>query len=126
MTTLLRTSILLLALILHIPAQSMIAGRLNLDQKSRVIVGATVVDGTGRKAFVANVRIVGDKIVNVGKFVTRADEEIMQAPGLVVAPGFIDIHNHSESALLSDPTVVSQVSQGITTVAIGPDGGSPW
>jgi N-acyl-D-amino-acid deacylase len=126
MTTFLRPSILLLALILHIPAQSLIGSRLNPDQKSRVIVGATVVDGTGRKAFVANVRIVGDKIVNVGKFVTRADEEIIQAPGLIVAPGFIDIHNHSESALLSEPTVVSQVSQGITTVAIGPDGGSPW
>jgi N-acyl-D-aspartate/D-glutamate deacylase len=43
----------------------------------------------------------------------------------VVAPGFIDIHNHSESALASEPALVSQVSQGITTLAVGPDGGSP-
>jgi N-acyl-D-amino-acid deacylase len=96
------------------------------DARSRVIVGATVIDGSGRKSFPANVRIVGDRIVNVGRFVTRADEEIIQAPGLVVAPGFIDIHNHSENALFSEPAVVSQVSQGITTLAVGPDGGSPW
>ena len=94
--------------------------------KSRVIVGAMVVDGSGRPAFSANVRIAGDRIVNVGKFVTRADEEVIQAPGLAVAPGFIDIHNHSETALFSQPALVSQVSQGITTLAVGPDGGSPW
>jgi N-acyl-D-amino-acid deacylase len=94
--------------------------------RSRVIVGATVIDGSGRKAFLGNVRIVGDRIANVGKFVTRADEEIIHAPGLVIAPGFIDIHNHSDSALISEPTVISQVSQGITTLAVGPDGGSPW
>jgi N-acyl-D-amino-acid deacylase len=94
--------------------------------KSQVIVGATIIDGSGRKAFAANVRIVGDRIANVGKFVTRSDEEIIQAPGLMVAPGFIDIHNHSDGALASEPTLASQVSQGITTLAVGPDGGSPW
>lgn len=94
--------------------------------KSRVIVGATIVDGSGRKAFVANVRIVGDRIENVGRFATRADEEVIQAPGLVVAPGFIDVHNHSDGALASEPALASQVSQGITTLAVGPDGGSPW
>jgi N-acyl-D-amino-acid deacylase len=94
--------------------------------KSRVIVGATIVDGSGRKAFIGNVRIVADRMAAVGKFVTGSDEEIIQAAGLVVAPGFIDIHNHSDGALDSEPTVVSQVSQGITTLAVGPDGGSPW
>jgi N-acyl-D-amino-acid deacylase len=102
------------------------SGQSKLVAKSRVIVGATIIDGSGRKAFVGNVRIVGDRIANVGKFVTRADEEIIQSPGLVVSPGFIDIHNHSEGALASEPTVASQVSQGITTLAVGPDGGSPW
>ena len=94
--------------------------------KARVIVGAIIVDGSGRKAFIGNVRIVGDRIAAVGKFVTRSDEEIIHAAGLVVAPGFIDIHNHSDGALASEPTVVSQVSQGITTLVVGPDGGSPW
>ncbi|MEK6321896.1 MAG: D-aminoacylase [Acidobacteriota bacterium] len=102
------------------------AARVPQPAKSRVIVGAIVVDGSGRRAFRASIRIVGDRITTVGRFVTRADEEIIQAPGLVAAPGFIDIHNHSESALASEPTLASQVSQGITTLAVGPDGGSPW
>ena len=94
--------------------------------RSRVIVGALISDGTGRKAFPANVRIVGDRIAKVGKFPTLAGEEVINAAGMVVAPGFIDIHNHSDGAMSSDPTLVSQVSQGITTIAVGPDGGSPW
>lgn len=94
--------------------------------KSRVIVGALVVDGSGRPAFSANVRFVGDRITKVGRFVTTADDEVIQAHGQIVAPGFIDVHNHSESALATEPGLASQVSQGITTLAVGPDGGSPW
>ena len=127
MTYFLRSTAVLVALAFLIPTRTIaIAAHSKPTPKSRVIVGALVIDGSGRKAFTANVRIVGDRIASVGKFVTRADEEIIQAPGLVVAPGFIDIHNHSESALISEPAVISQVSQGITTLAIGPDGGSPW
>lgn len=96
------------------------------ERKSRVIVGATVMDGSGRPAFRANVRIVGDRIAQVGKFAIRAGDEIIQAKGLIVAPGFIDIHNHSEGGLAREPAAANQVSQGVTTVAIGPDGGSPW
>jgi len=94
--------------------------------KTRVIVGAIVVDGSGRKAFKANVRIVGNRIAKVGVFQPGADDEVIQARGMIIAPGFIDIHNHSENALDSEPGVASQVSQGITTLAVGPDGGSPW
>jgi N-acyl-D-amino-acid deacylase len=101
-------------------------GQFTSGAKSRVIVGAIIVDGSGRKAFAGNVRIVGDQITNVGKFITKADEEIIHARGLAVAPGFIDIHNHSESALASEPSLASQVSQGITTLVVGPDGSSPW
>ena len=101
-------------------------GQSTSGAKPRVIVGAMIVDGSGRKAFAGNVRIVGDQITNIGKFITKADEEIIHARGMVVAPGFIDIHNHSEGALASEPTLASQVSQGITTLAVGPDGGSPW
>jgi len=94
--------------------------------KPRVIVGAIVVDGSGRKAFNANIRIVGNRIAKVGVFQPGADDEVIKAQGMIVAPGFIDIHNHSENALDSEPGVASQVSQGITTLAVGPDGGSPW
>ncbi|HSB12292.1 MAG TPA: D-aminoacylase [Blastocatellia bacterium] len=99
---------------------------LSSASRSRVIVGAIVVDGSGRKAFRASVRIVGDRIAKVGQFQPSAGEEVIQARGMVVAPGFIDIHNHSDSALDAEPIVASQTSQGITTLAVGPDGGSPW
>jgi len=94
--------------------------------KSRVIVGATVIDGSGRPAFRASVRIVGDRIAKVGRLSPRSDEEVVQGRGLIVAPGFIDIHNHSEEGLAREPAAANQVSQGITTLAVGPDGGSPW
>lgn len=96
------------------------------ESKSRVIVGATVIEGSGRPAFRANVRITGDRIAKVGRFAPRSDEELVQGRGLVVAPGFIDIHNHSEDGLTREPAAANQVSQGITTLAVGPDGGSPW
>lgn len=91
-----------------------------------VIVGGTVIDGSGRAGFRANVRIEGDRITRIGNFRPRIREEVIDARGMIVAPGFIDIHNHSENGLDTDPTAASQVSQGITTLAVGPDGGSPW
>ncbi len=94
--------------------------------KSRVIVGAIIFDGSGRAGSRANVRIVGDHIAEVGQFAPRAGEEIIEARGLALAPGFIDIHNHSEDGLATEPAASSQVSQGITTLAVGPDGDSPW
>jgi N-acyl-D-amino-acid deacylase len=94
--------------------------------KSRVIVGASVIDGTGRRPFRANVRIEGDRITRVGLFTPKPGEEIINARGFILAPGFIDIHNHSEQGLDTDTAATTQVSQGITTLAVGPDGGSPW
>src|SRR3977135_50199 len=76
-----------------------IAGHQVAKSKSRVIVGATIIDGSGRSPFRANVRMTGDRIAKVGRFVARAGEEVIQGRGLAVAPGFIDIHNHSEDGL---------------------------
>jgi N-acyl-D-amino-acid deacylase len=56
----------------------------------------------------------------------RPGDEVVDARGLVLAPGFIDIHNHSERGLNSSPEAATQVSQGITTLVIGADGSSPW
>lgn len=124
---LLRSTPLIFLLAVFIPFVSTNpTGARSSTSKSRVIAGAIVVDGSGRKAFQANVRMVGDRIAKVGQFHPAADDEVIQARGMVLAPGFIDIHNHSESALDSEPTVPGQVSQGITTLAVGPDGGSPW
>ncbi len=93
---------------------------------STLIVNGTLIDGTGAKARRADIRIVGHTITEIGQLKPQSNERLMDARGHIVAPGFIDIHNHSESGLESQPTANSQVLQGITTLAVGPDGGSPW
>src|SRR5215213_4531676 len=90
------------------------------------IVGADVADGTGAALRRANVRIAGNRIVSVGNAAPQKDDTIVDGAGLVVAPGFIDIHNHSAEGIAGDPAAASQIAQGITTVVLGPDGGSPW
>ena len=93
------------------------------------IVGGRVADGSGAPLVQANVRIVADRVVAVGAVgavTPQPGDTIVDAKGLVVSPGFIDIHNHSAGELRSDPAAESQVAQGITTVVLGPDGSSPW
>ena len=91
-----------------------------------VIVGADVADGTGKPLRKANVRIAGGRIEKIGNFKPKKDEQIIQGGGLVLAPGFIDMHNHSSQGLESQPLAETQISQGITTLLLGQDGGSPW
>ncbi len=91
-----------------------------------VIAGAKVADGTGAPLVAQDVRVDGDRIVAVGKISRLPGERIVDGTGLVLSPGFIDVHNHSETGLVKDPMAESQVSQGITTLVIGPDGESPW
>jgi N-acyl-D-amino-acid deacylase len=91
-----------------------------------VIVSAQVADGTGAPLRAANVRVCGDRISAVGAFRPRDGEQVIQADGQVLAPGFIDPHNHSTEELETAPLAESQISQGITTMVLGLDGGSPW
>jgi N-acyl-D-amino-acid deacylase len=93
---------------------------------SFVITGARVADGTGRPMQQVNVRVQGDTIAAVGAFQPRKNETVIRGDGLVLAPGFLDTHNHSDRGLETDPEAASQVAQGITTVLLGQDGGSPW
>src|SRR5712664_424941 len=91
-----------------------------------VILNARVADGTGKPLRKANVRIVGDHIVRIGNFKPGKNERIVDAKGLVLAPGFIDIHNHSTDGLQTDPLAETQIAQGITSLVVGADGDSPW
>jgi N-acyl-D-amino-acid deacylase len=93
---------------------------------SFVIVGAQVADGTGAPLAKADVRVVGDRIAEVGKLSPKTGEKVVRGDGLVLAPGFIDVHNHSTQGLPTDPDAETQTSQGITTAVQGPDGDSPW
>ena len=96
------------------------------QRSSLLIVGGTVIDGTGARRRVADVRIVGDQISAIGKLKPLAGERVIDAHNQIVAPGFVDIHNHSARGLLTEPQAKSQILQGITTLAVGPDGDSPF
>jgi N-acyl-D-amino-acid deacylase len=93
---------------------------------STVILNAQIADGTGAPLRKGSVRIEGDRITTVGTFSPRSGEQVIDASGRVLAPGFIDMHNHSDDGLPDEPLAVSQIAQGITTAILGLDGGSPW
>lgn len=84
-----------------------------------LIVGGTVVDGTGRPGYPADVAIRGGKISDVAMIGSCADTPTLDARGLVVAPGFIDIHSHSDFTLTVDARAVSAVAQGVTLELVG-------
>ena len=84
------------------------------------IIGATIVDGTGSARFAANVYVTGDAIAAVsppGR--VGSATEIVEAKGLILAPGFIDVHTHDDMALIHTPELRSKTSQGVTTVITG-------
>lgn len=87
---------------------------------------ATVIDGTGSAAVVADVAINGDQIVNIAADINSSAAEVVQANGKVLAPGFIDIQNHSDShwRLFDDPLLESMITQGYTTIMVGNSGAS--
>jgi N-acyl-D-amino-acid deacylase len=71
------------------------------------------------------VRVEGDRIAAVGDLTPRSGEAVVDAHGLVLAPGFIDTHSHADDDLFDHPDALAVVSQGITTIIGGQDGGSP-
>jgi N-acyl-D-aspartate/D-glutamate deacylase len=86
-----------------------------------VIAGGTIVDGTGRDAFVGDVAIDGDQIVEVGSAgaVDRAARRTIDAEGKIVTPGFVDIHTHLDAQLGWDGCATSSCWHGVTSVVLG-------
>ena len=117
-----------------------------------VIQDATIIDGTGRAAFTGSVRVADGMVAEVvasaaaspgspadqpasddappdasrspAQSAAAPAERVLDADGLVLAPGFIDTHSHHDRGLLDEPDVLAAVSQGITTIVVGQDGGS--
>ena len=92
-----------------------------------VIRGGTLLDGTGAPPRTGDVAISGDRITAVGQVPVTGTFEI-DARGMAVAPGFIDIHSHADLSLLVNPRAESRVRQGVTLEVVGQDGSSigPW
>jgi dihydroorotase/N-acyl-D-amino-acid deacylase len=92
-----------------------------------LIRGGAVIDGTGTPRYHADVAIAGDRIAAISR--ERIDRSLarrtIDATGLIIAPGFIDLHAHLDP-LLRMPDAESHVRQGVTTAVGGPDGGGPW
>ncbi|WP_320127689.1 D-aminoacylase [uncultured Sphaerochaeta sp.] len=80
---------------------------------------ATIVDGIGNDSYVGDVAIKNDMIEKIGKGEGNPSGQIFDATGLVLCPGFIDIHAHSELEVLRDPSMAAKIGQGITTEVSG-------
>jgi len=89
-----------------------------------VIRGGKIVDGSGNPWFKADVGIKDGEIAKVSRVPLKEGERIIDAKGLVVAPGFIDMHTHSDSNILFHPKCENFVRQGVTTAVMGSCGSS--
>jgi len=89
-----------------------------------LITNARIVDGTGNPWYLGSIAVAGDRIEAVGPGLKTAARRTIDAGGMVVAPGFIDIHNHCDDGLFYTPDAENFVRQGVTTLIGGPDGES--
>ena len=86
-----------------------------------VIRNASIIDGTGAPSFAGDIAIEGDRIVAVGSIddISTAGARIIDADGLIVTPGFVDIHTHYDGQITWDPMVAPSSVHGVTTIAVG-------
>lgn len=87
-----------------------------------LILGGTIVDGTGRPGFQSDLGIVNDRVVFIGKaseVMIQSAETVICAEGKIVSPGFIDCHTHSDLSLFVSPDAVARLYSGITTEIVG-------
>ena len=87
-----------------------------------IIRGGHIVDGTGNPWFTGDVAIKDGKIAEIGVLGDATANRIIDAKGLVVTPGYIDLHTHSDLSLISDGNAESKVRQGVTLDVIGEEG----
>ena len=86
--------------------------------------GGTIVDGTGRSRFVADLGVTDGRIVNVSARIGEAARLEIDCRDHVVMPGFVDIHTHADGTLFDDPMMEGMIRQGVTTAIVGADGSS--
>lgn len=90
-----------------------------------VIRGGTLVDGSGAPTYVADVAVVGDRIVKIGQLDAATAPRVIDARGLYVSPGFIDLHNHADRNIEANSGMENYLHQGVTTILTGNCGNSP-
>src|SRR5260370_42276568 len=107
------TLTLTLALYLTAIAQGQPRAKSQPQSFDIIIKGGTVYDGTGHPPVKADIGIKGDRIAAIGNLSRAAAPTIVDATGLAVAPGFINMLSHSESSLIVDPPSLSHINQGV-------------
>src|SRR5690242_3438295 len=110
---------LLFAFVIVLSVSAAIAWQQSGPQYDVLIKGGQVVDGSGSPARRADVAIRGDSIVQVGDLSKATAARVIDATGLIVSPGFIDMHSHSDYPLLVDGRAMGKVYQGVTTELLG-------
>jgi len=93
------------------------------QRPSTLIRGASIIDGSGSPRRVGDVRVVGDRIIELGQLTSTPTDVVIDARGVSLAPGFIDTHSHHGRGLESRRDALAVVSQGVTTIVVGQDGG---
>ena len=129
----LQTFLAAMLLAISLTAASFLAAAGELQARSPasasvVIRGGRIIDGTSESAFDGDIYVRDGRIVEVGDLGELQADRTIDATGLYVIPGFIDLHSHAEAGL-SDPrraAAVNNITQGITTVVVGQDGRHPW
>ncbi len=94
------------------------------DSFDLIIKDGFIVDGSGQKGYYGDIGIVGNIIAGTGNLTGYKAARFINADGLVVSPGFIDVHSHSDDELLVNPRAESKIQQGVTTEIVGQDGKS--
>lgn len=88
-------------------------------QYHTLIRGAQVVDGTGAESYQADVAIKDRRVVRIAPHINAPAETVVDARGLVLSPGFIDVHTHDDLAVIQQPQMMPKLSQGVTSVIVG-------
>ncbi len=98
----------------------------NSQEYDLIIRGGKVVDGSGNPWYHADIAIKNDRIAEIGQLSNHEAKRLIDAHGLVVAPGFIDPHTHALRGIFEVPNAESALLQGVTTLTEGNDGSSPY
>ena len=91
-----------------------------------IIRDGCIVDGSGKPGFQADIAVQNGRIISIGNLADQTGRTELDASGLVVAPGFIDAHAHSDTTFLLDDTSAAKLYQGVTTEVVGQCGDSPF
>ena len=96
------------------------------DSFDIIIKNGRVIDGSGNPWYIADIGIIGERIIRIGNLDGASANQTIDATGLTVSPGFIDPHTHALQGIFDVPNAESALLQGVTTLTEGNDGSSPF